>query len=62
MPERLQTTKVEGPNGEDIRVLFYDDGAVRFRVNGGEHWGITEFFKGNGQHAIVQIRPVPRQT
>lgn len=58
MAERLQTTKVEGPNGEDIRVLFYDDGSVRFRINGTPKWVIGEFFKGNGQHAIIQIKPV----
>jgi hypothetical protein len=54
----LQSTRVDGPLGDGVRVLFYDDGSVRFRIDG-TPWFIEEaFLTGNkNQHAIIKLTP-----
>jgi hypothetical protein len=47
------------PDGRRVRVLSYDDGSIRFRVNGTPYW-LEECFlaKGSRQdHAIIKLTP-----
>ena len=59
--KHLGTKKVVGPNGEDVRVMFYDDGALRFRVVKGTPMQIIEAFLGGkkGQDVIVTLTRIP---
>ena len=56
---RDQTIRVPGPNNQNIDVKFFDDGSVRFRLNGAGPMVIRyAFLPGVGQNVIVELTPV----
>ena len=56
MAELTHSEAVYSPNNQRVQVLFYDDGAIRFRIYGSP-WVIEEaFLTGNrGQNAIIKV-------
>lgn len=46
------------PDGRKVRVLAYEDGSVRFRLDG-TPYAMTECFLagGSGDHAIIKLVP-----
>jgi hypothetical protein len=58
MAERLDSQRVDGPNGERVHVLFYDDGSIRFRIYDCPLVIEEAFLTGNKQdHAIIKAAP-----
>lgn len=58
-PERNFSQGVELPDGRKVRVLGYDDGSVRFRIDGTPYAMVEAFLQGGtGDHAIVKLVPV----
>jgi len=54
----LDSQRVDGPNGEYVRVLFYDDGSVRFRITNAGPMVITEaYIQGVRKHVILGVAP-----
>ena len=55
----LNSIRVDGPSGEYIRVLFYNDRSVRFRVTNAGPMVITEaYLQGKNKHVILGIAPI----
>lgn len=58
MPERVFSEGLLLPDGRKVRVLAYDDGSVRFRVDGTPYVLEEAFLSGGRQdHAIVKLTP-----
>ncbi len=56
----ITTEKVKGPDGKEIRVRFYDDGAIRFEVVGAGPMQIFEaFLPGRKSTVIIGLTPRP---
>ncbi len=54
----LGSHRVDGPQGQYVRVLFYDDGSVRFRVTKAGPMVMTEaYLQGEGKHVILGVKP-----
>jgi hypothetical protein len=54
----LASHPVDGPEGVTVRILFYDDGSIRIRVNRSNYAIEEAFLTGNrDQHAIVKLAP-----
>ena len=54
----LSSHPVNGPEGVTVRILFYDDGSIRIRVNRSNYAIEEAFLTGNrDQHAIVKLAP-----
>ncbi len=57
MAELIESVLVEA-NGYRVRVLFYDDDAIRVRVHDAGPMHIEEaFLTGEGKHVIVKLVP-----
>lgn len=58
MPERISSDGLMLPDGRKVRVLSYDDGSVRFRLDG-TPYVLEEAFLAGGRndHAIVKLAP-----
>ena len=55
------TVRVPSPQGRSIDVKFFDDGSVRFRLNGAGPMVIRyAFLPGAGQSVIVELAPTSR--
>lgn len=54
-----QSTRVDGPNGERVQVLFYDTGAIRFRIYKSP-LALTEAYLAGGKNDFSIIKVVPR--
>jgi hypothetical protein len=48
------------PDGRRIRVMGYDDGSIRFRVEGAPYVIAEAFLTGGNQPAIVKLVPVKK--
>jgi len=59
MAELIQSERVDGPRGMRVQVLFYDDGAIRFRITGKPVVPIVieEAFLTGQQHQIIKVAP-----
>jgi hypothetical protein len=59
MAKRLiHSVRVDGPDNRYVRVLFYDDGSVRFRLTNAGPMVITEaYIQGPGKHVILGVAP-----
>ncbi len=60
MPTKLLTSsiKVDGPAGQQVRVLFYSDGSISFRVVKGGPMVLTEaYLQGSDKDVIVEVTP-----
>ncbi|MFC1914561.1 hypothetical protein ACFLXF_04745, partial [Chloroflexota bacterium] len=59
MAKRMtRSVRVDGPDGEYVRVLFYDDRSVRFRITNAGPMVITEaYLQGKGKHVILGVTP-----
>ena len=56
--KHIKTEKVKGPGGEDVRILFYDDGAIRVGVMEAGPMHIFEaFIPGKGKDVIIGLQP-----
>jgi hypothetical protein len=56
----VQSERVDGPGGRYVRVLFYDDGSVRFRITDAGPMVITEaYIQGKNKHVIIGVSPSP---
>lgn len=54
----LDSVRINGPGGRYIRVLFYDDGSVRFRITNAGPMVITEaYIQGPSKHVILGVAP-----
>ena len=54
----LESQRVDGPNGRYVRVSFYDDGSIRFRITSARPMVIKEAFMGGvDKHVIVTMAP-----
>ena len=54
----LRSVRVDGPDGKYVRVLFYDDGSVRFRITNAGPMVITEaYIQGEKKHVILGVAP-----
>ncbi len=54
----LRSVRVDGPNGRYVRVLFYDDGSVHFRITNAGPMVITQaYLQGQGKHVILEVAP-----
>ncbi len=54
----VQSERVDGPGGRYIRIGFYDDGSVRFRVTNAGPMVITEaYIQGKGKNVILSVAP-----
>lgn len=62
MPQHTQTRKVELDDGRTVSILTYDDGSIRFRINGGVPYAISEaYLQGSSnQHGIIKLIPLHR--
>lgn len=58
-PERIFSEGLVLPDGRKVRILSYNDGSVRFRLEGAPYV-IAEAFIGAGRndHAIIKLVPV----
>jgi hypothetical protein len=57
----IRSEPVDGPDGQRVRVLFYDDGSMRIRVHDAGPMVIAEaFLSGHGKHVIIKLEQ-PRQ-
>lgn len=60
-PERNFSEGLVLPDGRRVRVLGYDDGSVRFRLDGTPYAMVECFLQGGTQdHAIVKLAPTKR--
>jgi len=59
MTKRLvHSVRVDSPDGRYVRVLFYNDGSVRFRLTNAGPMVITEaYIQGVGKHVILGVAP-----
>lgn len=58
MPERIFSEGLLLPDGRKVRVLAYDDGSVRLRLDGTPYVMEECFLSGGrGDHAIVKLTP-----
>ena len=56
--KHLQTERVVGPHGEDVRVMFYDDGAIRFMIMRGAPRQLFEaYLTGKEKDVILSVSP-----
>jgi hypothetical protein len=56
--ELLDSIPVDGPRGERVRVRFYEDGSIRFKVMEGGPMVIAEaFMTGKGHDVILKLDP-----
>lgn len=56
MPERIYSEGLVLPDGRKVRVLAYDDGSVRFRLDGTPYVMEEAFLSGGRQdHAIIKL-------
>jgi len=54
----LKSVRVDGPEGRYVRVVFYDDGSLRFRVTNAGPMVITEaYIQGKNKHVILGVAP-----
>jgi len=54
----VDSQEVLGSNGDKVRVLFYQDRSIRFRIYKAPVWIEEAFLTGNrGQHAIIKVVP-----
>ena len=54
----LASHPVDGPAGVTVRILFYDDGSIRIRINRSNYAIEEAFLTGNrDQHAIIKLAP-----
>jgi len=58
VPERIFSEGVVLPDGRKVRVLSYDDGSIRFRIDDAPYV-LEEAFLAGGRndHAIIKIAP-----
>jgi len=64
-PKLVFSQPLELPDGRSVRVLAYDDGAIRVRVRGGLPYVLSEAFltgsdynnKGQPRNAIIKLDP-----
>jgi len=62
-PKLVFSQPLELPDGRTVRVLAYDDGAIRVRIKGGLPYVLAEAFitgsdydnKGQPRHAIIKL-------
>ena len=61
MTKRLiQSERIDGPSGRYVRIGFYDDGSVRFRITNAGPMVITEaYIQGRRKHVILAVTPAP---
>lgn len=58
MPERVFSQRVDLPDGRKVHVVSYDDGSVRFRLDGSPY-ALTEcYVQGNTQPSIIKVVPL----
>lgn len=56
--ELLLSTPVIGPSGQSVRVLFYQDGSIRFRIDEAGPMVIKEaFLSAQGKNVIIKVSP-----
>lgn len=56
MPERIYSEGLVLPDGRKVRILAYDDGSVRFRLDGTPYVMEEAFLSGGTQnHAIIKL-------
>ena len=57
-PRLIDSQPIHGPDEQYVRVLFYDDGSIRFRVHDAGPMVLTEaFLTGAGKHVIIKLAP-----
>lgn len=62
MANLVKSEPVDGPEGQRVRILFYDDRSVRVRIHDAGPMVITEaFLTGPGKHVIIKLDPVMRR-
>jgi hypothetical protein len=58
MATLLTSERVDGPDGQRVQVLFYEDGSIRFRIYECPLVIEEAFLTGNRQdHAILKVSP-----
>ncbi len=58
MATRLSSKTVQGPFGQQVRVQFFDDGSVRFRLLGASPMALTEaFLTGHEKNVLIRLEP-----
>src|SRR5437879_1715418 len=58
MASLLASVPVSGPSGRRVRVLFYDDGSIRFRVPDAAPMKLSEaFLSGSKEPVIIKLDP-----
>ncbi len=58
MAELIDSQRVDGPDGRRVQVLFYDDGAIRFRIYDAPLVIEEAFLTGSKQGwAILKVAP-----
>ncbi|MDQ4132452.1 MAG: hypothetical protein M3179_04410 [Actinomycetota bacterium] len=58
MPERIYSEGLVLPDGRKVRILAYDDGSVRLRLDGTPYVMEEAFLSGGRQdHAIIKLAP-----
>lgn len=66
MPNLVQSDKVAGPNGETVKLRFYDDRSIRVLIKGLGAMAISEAFlpvsskKADTDDVIVKLIPLKR--
>ncbi len=54
----LKSERVDGPSGQRVQVLFYDDESIRFRIYEGPLVLEEAYLTGNRKgHAILKLSP-----
>jgi hypothetical protein len=54
----LKSERVDGPTGERVQVLFYDDASIRFRIYDCPLVLEEAYLTGNRQdHSIIKVAP-----
>lgn len=55
------TKRVMGPDDQTVDIKFFDDGAIRFRLNDAGPMTIRyAFLPGAGLNVVVELAPTPR--
>jgi hypothetical protein len=58
MATKTDSVRVDGPKGERVQVLFYDDGSIRFRIYDCPLVIEEAFLTGSTKdHAIIKVAP-----
>jgi len=59
-PKLVGSTPVYGPRGEYVRVLFYNDGTIKFRIAKATPMVLSQLFvtgPAKGKNVIIRLEP-----